>query len=65
MSAGVKLLLAYSFGLGIPFVLAAVAIEDAELYRPLAAIYKKGKVLSPAMRQFINILKEGGAKPNQ
>lgn len=44
--------------------LAAVAIEDAELYRPLAAIYKKGKVLSPAMRQFINILKEGGAKPN-
>lgn len=27
MSAGVKLLLAYSFGLGIPFVLAAVAIE--------------------------------------
>jgi DNA-binding transcriptional LysR family regulator len=45
--------------------LAAVAIEDAELYRPLAAIYKKGKVLSPAMRQFINILKEGGAKPIQ
>ena len=43
--------------------LAAVAIEDAELYRPLAAIYKKGKVLSPAMRQFINILKESGAKP--
>ncbi|MGC3961559.1 MAG: LysR family transcriptional regulator [Verrucomicrobiota bacterium] len=44
--------------------LAAVAIEDAELYRPLAAIYKKGKVLSPAMRQFINILKESGTKPN-
>lgn len=43
--------------------LAAVAIEDAELYRPLAAIYKKGKVLSPAMRQFINILKEAGSKP--
>lgn len=42
--------------------LAAIPIEDAELYRPLAAIYKKGKVLSPAMRQFINILKEGGAK---
>jgi DNA-binding transcriptional LysR family regulator len=42
--------------------LAAIAIEDAELYRPLAAIYKKGKVLSPAMRQFINILKEGAAK---
>ncbi len=44
--------------------LAAVVIEDAELYRPLAAIYKKGKVLSPAMRQFINILKESGTKPN-
>lgn len=40
--------------------LAAVAIEDAELVRPLAAIYKKNKVLSPAMRQFINIVKEGG-----
>src|SRR5882672_8293684 len=40
--------------------LAAVVIEDAELYRPLAAIYKKGKVLSPAMKQFINILKESG-----
>jgi len=44
--------------------LAAVVIEDAELYRPLAAIYKKGKVLSPAMKQFINILKESGTKPN-
>ncbi len=42
--------------------LASVPIEDAELFRPLAAIYKKGKVLSPAMRQFINILKEGSAK---
>lgn len=42
--------------------LTAVAIEDAELFRPLAAIYKKGKVLSPAMKQFINILKEGSAK---
>jgi DNA-binding transcriptional LysR family regulator len=42
--------------------LAAVPIEDAEMFRPLAAIYKKGKVLSPAMRQFINILKEIGTK---
>ncbi len=42
--------------------LAAVPIEDADLFRPLAAIYKKGKVLSPAMKQFINILKEGQAK---
>jgi len=43
--------------------LAAITIEDAELYRPLAAIYKKGKVLSPAMKQFINILKDGVIKP--
>ena len=42
--------------------LVAVTIEDAELYRPLAAIYKKGKVLTPAMRQFINVVKEGAAK---
>jgi DNA-binding transcriptional LysR family regulator len=42
--------------------LSAVSIEDAELYRPLAAIYKKNKVLSPAMRQFINIIKDG-SKP--
>lgn len=32
-------------------------IEGAELYRPLAAIYKKTKVLSPAMKQFLHILK--------
>ncbi len=37
--------------------LAEVRIEDAEFYRPLAAIYKKSKVLSPAMKQFIDILK--------
>ncbi|MBA4150032.1 MAG: LysR family transcriptional regulator [Verrucomicrobia bacterium] len=37
--------------------LAEVRIEGVELYRPLAAIYKKNKVLSPAMRQFISILK--------
>ncbi|MDQ6630293.1 MAG: LysR family transcriptional regulator substrate-binding protein, partial [Verrucomicrobiota bacterium] len=37
--------------------LAEVKIEGAELYRPLAALYKKHKVLSPAMKQFLNILK--------
>lgn len=37
--------------------LAEVLITDAEFYRPLAAIYKKNKILSPAMKQFINILK--------
>lgn len=38
--------------------LVAVEIEDGEFYRPIAAIYKKNKVLSPAMKQFITILKE-------
>jgi len=38
--------------------LAQVQFEDAEFFRPLAAIYKKNKVLSPAMRQFLSIIKE-------
>ena len=38
--------------------LAAVHIEDGDFFRPLAAIYKKNKVLSPAMKQFLTILKE-------
>jgi DNA-binding transcriptional LysR family regulator len=42
--------------------LAAVPFDDVEIYRPLAVVYKKNKVLSPAMRQFVNILKEGSAK---
>jgi DNA-binding transcriptional LysR family regulator len=37
--------------------LAAITIEDAQFYRPLAAIYKKNKVLSPAIKQFLNVLK--------
>ena len=36
----------------------AVEIEDGEFFRPLAAIYKKNKVLSPAMKQFLAILKD-------
>ena len=39
--------------------LAAVTFEDGEFFRPLGAIYKKNKVLSPAMKQFITMLKEG------
>ena len=39
--------------------LAQVTLNDGEFYRPLAAIYKKNKVLSPAMKQFLGILKEG------
>jgi len=37
--------------------LAEAQIEDAELYRPLAVIHKKNKVLSPAMKQFLAVLK--------
>jgi DNA-binding transcriptional LysR family regulator len=39
--------------------LAQTTIEDGEFYRPLAAIYKKNKVLSPAMKEFLANLKEG------
>lgn len=34
-----------------------VKLEDVQFHRPLAAIYKKNKVLSPAMKQFLSILK--------
>src|SRR6185436_1988930 len=37
--------------------LAVVELEGTEFHRTLAAIYKKSKVLSPAMKQFIGILK--------
>ena len=37
--------------------LAAVEIEDGEFFRPLAAIYKRNRVLSPAMKQFLALLK--------
>jgi DNA-binding transcriptional LysR family regulator len=36
--------------------LVAQTIEDEELFRPLAAIYRKNKVLSPAMKQFLKLL---------
>lgn len=43
--------------------LEAVELENGALARPLAVIYKKNKVLSPAMKQFINMLKgESNAK---
>lgn len=35
-----------------------VQFEDVVLQRPLAVLYKKDKVLSPAMKQFIAVLKE-------
>jgi LysR family transcriptional regulator, transcriptional activator of the cysJI operon len=40
--------------------LAEVRIEDADLFRPLGAIFKKNKVLSPAMREFLNVIKGDG-----
>jgi len=38
--------------------LAQLSLEDGDFFRPLAAIYKKNKVLSPAMKQFLTILKD-------
>jgi DNA-binding transcriptional LysR family regulator len=38
--------------------LTQVQLDDGEFFRPLAAIYKKNKVLSPAVKQFLSILKE-------
>lgn len=38
--------------------LAAVPLENGNFARPIAAIYKKNKVLSPAMKQFLALLKE-------
>jgi len=37
--------------------LVEIKIEDTEFFRPLAAIHKKNKVLSPAMKQFLSVLK--------
>lgn len=37
--------------------LEAVEIDSGAMHRPIAVIYKKNKVLSPAMKQFINALK--------
>lgn len=41
--------------------LVEVKIEGKDLFRPLAAIYRKNKVLSPAMKQFLLVVK--GEKP--
>src|SRR5580765_6268330 len=38
--------------------LAQVGLDDGEFFRPLAAIYKRNKVLSPAMKQFLAVLKD-------
>jgi len=44
--------------------LAAIKFSDVEFYRPLAAVYKKTKVLSPAMKQFLNVLKSENSSQN-
>ena len=38
--------------------LVAVPIDDGPFYRPLGVIYKKNKILSPAMKQFLAVLKD-------
>jgi len=38
--------------------LAAVTLQNGDISRPVAALYKKNKVLSPAMKKFIALLKE-------
>jgi len=38
--------------------LAQLNLDGGDYFRPLAAIYKKNKVLSPAMKQFLAILKD-------
>jgi DNA-binding transcriptional LysR family regulator len=38
--------------------LAVVQLEGGDFSRPLAVVHKKGKVLSPAMKRFIALLKE-------
>ena len=38
--------------------LSEVRFDDGEFYRPLAALYKKNQVLSPAMKQFLAVVKD-------
>jgi len=39
--------------------LSTVAVEGGQLFRPIAAIYKKNRELTPAMKQFLTVLKGG------
>jgi DNA-binding transcriptional LysR family regulator len=38
--------------------LAQISLDDGDFHRPLAALHKKSKVLSPAMKQFIAVLRD-------
>lgn len=39
--------------------LAQVTLQDGEFYRPLAAILRKNKILSPGLKEFLAVLKGG------
>jgi DNA-binding transcriptional LysR family regulator len=39
--------------------LAAIDFADADFSRPLAAVYRKDKTLSPAMKEFLSMIKKG------
>lgn len=39
--------------------LSAVRIDDGPFYRPLGIVYRKDKTLTPAMKQFLAVLKDG------
>jgi DNA-binding transcriptional LysR family regulator len=63
IDAGISIVPASTIGQEVAKqTLASAPIDHPDMFRPLAAILKKGKVLSPAMRQFINILKESGVR---
>ena len=58
IDAGVSIIPASTIGQEVAKQsLAEVTFADGEFFRPLAAIYKKSKVLSPAMKEFLNTLK--------
>ena len=38
--------------------LVAVDIEDGQLYRPIAAIYKQSRVLTPVLKEFLTNLQQ-------
>ena len=45
--------------------LVMIQFEDADFSRPLAAVYRKNKMLSPAMKEFLHMLKAGSAEESK
>ena len=37
--------------------LAQITLEGGDFYRPLAALYKRSRVLTPTMKEFLAVLK--------